>query len=49
MTRYRNGFVLKKSRVTVENNGKLFKTDGIRHVNGATIKKWVKSSTSTWE
>ena len=39
LTRYRNGFVLQKSRVTVVNNGKLSKTEGIRHVNGETIKK----------
>ena len=39
LTRYRNGFVLQKSRVTVVNNGKLCKTEGVRHVNGEAIKK----------
>ena len=39
LTRYRNGYALQKSRVTVVNNGKLSKTEGIRHVNGEKIKK----------
>lgn len=32
-------FVLKKGRVTVVNNGKLSKTEDIRHVNGQTGKE----------
>ena len=31
--------VLKKGRETVANNGKLSKTEGIRHVNGETGKE----------
>ena len=42
LTRYRNGICFKEGQgdsFTVVNNGKLSKTESIRHVNGETIKE----------